>query len=93
MKKKCIHAVVHGRVQGVYFRDYTRREARHLGVCGWVRNLIDGTVEVVAEGAPEDVDRFLAWLHEGSPMSKVTAVDFSEETQCNNYSSFVVRYG
>ncbi len=93
MEKKCIHAVVHGRVQGVYFRDYTRREAHRLGVCGWVRNLIDGTVEVVAEGAPEDVDSLLAWLHTGSPMSEVTAVDFSEEDQCNDYSSFVVRYG
>jgi len=93
MKKKCIHAVVHGRVQGVYFRDYTRREALRLGVCGWVRNLMDGTVEVVAEGAPEDVDRLVAWLHEGSPMAQVTAVDIREEPRDRHYSSFVVRYG
>ncbi len=90
--KKCIHAIVHGRVQGVYFRDYTRREALRLGVCGWVRNLIDGTVEVLAEGPPEAVDSLLAWLHTGSPMSEVTKVD-SREEQPDNYSSFVVRYG
>ncbi len=92
MEKKCIHAIVHGRVQGVYFRDYTKREAQRLGVCGWVRNLIDGTVEVFIEGAPEDVDDMLAWLHTGSPMSEVTAVDFQEEPTNKHYSSFVVRY-
>ncbi len=90
--KKCIHAIVHGRVQGVYFRDYTRREALRLGVCGWVRNLIDGTVEVLAEGPPEAVDSLLVWLHTGSPMSEVTKVD-SREEKPDNYSSFVVRYG
>ncbi len=92
MDKKCIHAIVHGRVQGVYFRDYTRREAQRLGVCGWVRNLIDGTVEVVAEGVPEDVDSLLSWLHKGSPMSEVTAVDAVEEPPDNHFSSFVIRY-
>lgn len=92
MKKKCIHAIVHGRVQGVYFRDYTRREAQRLGVCGWVRNLIDGTVEVLAEGTPEAVDSLLAWLYTGSPMSEVSTVDFQEQAPDKHYSSFVVRY-
>jgi len=92
MAKKCIHAVVHGRVQGVFFRDYTRQEARRLGLGGWVRNLIDGTVEVLVEGAPEDVDRLVAWLYTGSPMAEVTAVDVQEQAADNRFADFVVRY-
>ncbi|MCF6186008.1 MAG: acylphosphatase [Desulfobulbaceae bacterium] len=90
MGKKCIHAIVHGRVQGVFFRDYTRREAQRLCVGGWVRNLPDNTVEVLFEGAAGEVDRLLAWLHTGSPMAEVTGVDSREQPAENSFTEFVI---
>ena len=66
---------VHGRVQGVWFRESTRREAEPLGIAGHAINLPDGTVEVFAVGAPEALRVLEAWLHSGPPMSRVTRVD------------------
>jgi acylphosphatase len=70
-----LHAIVHGRVQGVFFRDSTRREATGLGLGGWVRNLPDGTVEVYAEGDRAGLDRLHAWLYRGPEAARVTRVD------------------
>ena len=55
-----VHVIVRGRVQGVYFRDYTRREAQALGVNGWVRNLPDRSVEAVIEGEAGSVESSLS---------------------------------
>ena len=92
MEQKRIHAIVHGRVQGVWFRDHTLKEARRLGLVGWVRNLTDGTVEVVAQGEPHQVDALLAWLHEGSPLAEVEQVDWREEPAGDDLSLFTVLY-
>ena len=69
---------VHGRVQGVWFRDSTRREARQLGITGYAINLPDGNVEVLACGASNALDELADWLQSGPPMAKVTRVDVSE---------------
>lgn len=74
-----VRAVVHGRVQGVFYRDSCRNEARRLGVRGWVRNRPDGTVEVVAEGPRDRVDRLLTWCRHGPPRAAVTAVSVTDE--------------
>ena len=66
---------VHGRVQGVWFRESTRREAMQLGIAGHAINLPEGTVEVLAVGAPEALRVLEAWLHSGPPMARVTKVD------------------
>jgi acylphosphatase len=71
--------VVEGRVQGVWFRDSTRREAERLGLAGWVRNLPDGTVEAVFEGAPPAVASAVAWARRGPENAVVTAVFESAE--------------
>lgn len=71
--------VVDGRVQGVFFRDSCRREAAAAGVAGWVRNLHDGRVEVVAEGARAAVERLVAWCRRGPSRAVVTAVQVHEE--------------
>ena len=92
MGKKCMHARIHGRVQGVFFRDYTRKKAQELGLSGWVRNCADSTVETRFEGAAEDVDRMVAWLHTGSPLSAVTRVESREEEPDNRSASFIIRY-
>jgi len=67
--------VVHGRVQGVYFRADCASQARARGVSGWVSNQPDGTVYAEFEGEAEDVDAVIAWCHSGSPQSTVTGVD------------------
>ncbi|SIN88381.1 acylphosphatase [Sulfurivirga caldicuralii] len=72
-----LHALVSGRVQGVWFRAYTQRKARELGLTGWVRNLPDGRVEVVAEGPRPQLEALAQWLWQGSPLSKVTDVSLS----------------
>ena len=69
---------VHGRVQGVWFRDSTRREAERLGVAGYAINLPDGKVEVLACGEPAAVSELQAWLHHGPPMARVTKVEVAE---------------
>jgi acylphosphatase len=71
--------VVHGRVQGVFFRDTARRMARSRGVAGWVRNTPEGTVEAVFEGEPEPVDELVRWCEQGPRGASVDRVDVSEE--------------
>jgi acylphosphatase len=70
-----LHAIVRGRVQGVGFREFTRRHAAALGLAGWVRNLPDGTVELEAEGPRPALDELLRYLHTGPRLSRVDAVD------------------
>jgi acylphosphatase len=66
---------VYGRVQGVFFRASTEREADGLGLSGHALNLPDGSVEVLACGAPADVERLRRWLDHGPPMARVERVD------------------
>lgn len=72
--------VVHGRVQGVFFRDTIRRHADRRGVSGWVRNNADGTVEAVLEGEPDALERVVELCREGPRGSVVDRVDVFEET-------------
>lgn len=72
------HALIRGRVQGVYFRASTAQEARSLGVRGWVRNVGDD-VEAVFEGPRALVERMLAWSHDGPPRASVDRVDVEWE--------------
>ena len=69
------HVVVHGRVQGVWFRQSTRRCALEQGLAGWVRNRPDGTVEAVFEGEARAVDRALAFVRRGPEHARVDRVD------------------
>jgi acylphosphatase len=73
------HVVVHGQVQGVYFRDSVRRLARELGVSGWIRNRPDGAVEAALEGAPDAVERIIEWSHQGPLGARVDQVEVYEE--------------
>jgi acylphosphatase len=73
------HVVVHGFVQGVFFRDTVHRQAVSAGVTGWVRNNWDGTVEAVFEGDAAAVDRLVTLCHKGPRGARVDRVDVSEE--------------
>jgi acylphosphatase len=87
-----LHAIVHGRVQGVNFRYYTRRRAVELGLGGYVRNVWDGTVEVVAEGPRSALDELLAFLRVGPRGSIVTEVSAQWPAPTSNFERFEVRY-
>jgi acylphosphatase len=70
--------VVHGRVQGVFFRDTTRREAERRGVAGWVRNVDDGTVEARFEGLADAVDALVTFAAHGPPEAEVLRIEVDE---------------
>jgi acylphosphatase len=67
MALKQLQLLVRGRVQGVYFRASTQREARRLGITGWVKNRADGTIEIVAEGEEVSIRELYGWAQKGPP--------------------------
>jgi len=71
----CLSCIVNGRVQGVFFRASTQRQAQQLGISGYAKNLSDGSVEVLACGDADAVQQLSAWLWVGPPASRVTAVE------------------
>jgi acylphosphatase len=82
--------VVHGRVQGVFFRDSTRQRAEAAGVTGWVANRPDGTVEAVFEGNDEAVESLVRWMHDGPRGADVDRVDPGDQDP-EGLSGFDVR--
>jgi len=83
--------VVHGRVQGVFFRDSCRREAVREGVGGWVRNRVDGTVEAVFEGDAAAVEQLTRWCQDGPPHAEVDRVEAIDESPQGEVDTFEVR--
>ncbi len=75
----CVRVVVHGRVQGVAFRMFTRQEALRLGVRGWVRNRPDRTVEATFEGPAEAVSAAVEWCQRGPSWARVDRVETTRE--------------
>lgn len=91
MSRTRVRVLVGGRVQGVFFRDTTRRRAQELGLTGWVRNLPDGRVEAVFEGAEKDVRAAVDFVRRGPPLSDVTHFEVTEETPRGDLDTFSVR--
>lgn len=86
---KTLHLVMHGRVQGVWYRDSMRREAVKLGVNGWCCNRGDGTVEAMVQGEPVAVDALLAWAHRGPELAQVSRVDVADGS--GSFEDFAIR--
>ena len=88
-----LHAYVEGKVQGVYFRATTRERAKELGLVGWVRNLPDGRVELVAVGDRAALDALAEFCHQGPPGARVTRVvtDVGEPDAGEEHPAFVIR--
>jgi acylphosphatase len=82
--------LIHGQVQGVFFRDTARRQAESHGVAGWVNNRSDGSVEAVFEGDDDDVEAMIAFCRQGPRGAEVAGVDVSEE-QPEDLRGFEVR--
>ncbi|MFH1321706.1 MAG: acylphosphatase [Bacteroidota bacterium] len=88
---KHINITVHGKVQGVWFRDSTRTEARKLGIKGIVRNEPNGSVYIEAEEEPGKLEEFVKWCHSGPELAVVTNVAV-REGELKNFSEFVISY-
>lgn len=90
MDKSAAHLIVRGRVQGVFFRASAQEVAGSLNLQGWARNCPDGSVEILAQGSPKELDKFIEWCRKGPVSASVTQVDLDwvapEETQ-----SFVIK--
>jgi len=90
MEKRRATLRIRGKVQGVYYRESSRREAMRLGLTGWVRNLSDGSVEAVAEGTPEALEAFVTWCHRGPTQARVTDVERADAEARGEFSTFTV---
>ena len=92
MVQKRIHIFIIGRVQGVFFRQSTRVMAIKNNVTGWVKNLNDGRVEIVAEGETQNIDNLIIWCKTGPANSRVDEFELSEENFTSEFENFEVRY-
>ena len=84
--------IVKGRVQGVFYRDSTKNEADRLGVKGYVKNLVNGSVEAVFEGETTDVTHMIEWCYKGPSASRVDHVQIQETALISNFQTFEIRY-
>jgi acylphosphatase len=90
---KTQHLRIHGRVQGVWFRESMRAEAERLGVTGWVRNAPDGSVEAVVQGAETAVDALVDWARIGPPQARVDRIKIEPVETNGLFSGFEKRVG
>ena len=88
--KTTMHSFVSGRVQGVCFRMATREQAMLHGITGWVRNLPDGRVEVMASGDETQLQQLQEWLHKGPDMARVLKVE-NKESEHQQFDGFSIR--
>ena len=86
-----LRIVVTGRVQGVFFRQATAEQARSLAITGWVRNLADGSVEILAEGQRSSLEMLLAWAHHGPLHARVDGVEAEWHQAAHESVQFRVR--
>ncbi len=86
------HIRVSGRVQGVFFRYTTKEVAERNGLAGYVRNLADGRVEIVAEGEREQLEKLIAWSRRGPAGASVEGLEVKWETPLNSFSTFRITW-
>ena len=87
-----LHLKIYGDVQGVFFRANTQSAASKIGVSGWVRNLPDGSVEVLAEGEKEKLEKLLRWCRHGPASATVERIEEGWSEGKKEFSDFEVRY-
>ena len=86
------HILVSGIVQGIFFRAHTKNAAQNLDLVGWVRNLRDGRVEIVAEGTKAALEQLLSWCHKGPPHARVDDVNATWNEATGEYTGFEIKY-
>ena len=90
MRKRTI-LKISGKVQGVFFRDSSRIEAKELNLSGWVKNTTDGTVEILAEGEDKDLKKFIEWCKYGPDHAEVEKVDVKWLDSAGQFSDFLIK--
>lgn len=91
-EKTRVHIFVSGKVQGVFFREKTRRLAEALGLTGWARNLPDGRVEIIAEGEKEKIEEILEFARRGSKMAKVDGIEVEWQEFRGEFKNFDIKF-
>ncbi|PIR71617.1 MAG: acylphosphatase [Candidatus Nealsonbacteria bacterium CG_4_9_14_3_um_filter_37_13] len=91
-QKVRVHLFVSGLVQGVFFRSKTRARAEELGLFGWVRNLEDGRVEILAEGEKEKLEKLVEWAKKGPDSAKINGLDVEWQEYKGEFKDFEIRY-
>ena len=89
---RTVHVMIHGTVQGVWFRANTEKQAMKRDLVGWVRNTVDGEVEAVFQGDDDAVEDMIKWCHRGPPLSMVEKVEKTNRKFDDSLQSFKVRY-
>ena len=89
--RKQINLKIYGKVQGVFFRDSSRAEAKELNLSGWVNNETDGTVEIVAEGEDKDLIKFIEWCKYGPDHAEVEKVNIKWLGHTNQFTDFLIK--
>ena len=87
-----VHIFISGKVQGVFFRQFTQEKAQELELVGWIRNLSDGRVEALIEGDKEKIDKLLIHLKQGSPLSKVEHIKVNYKKYQGEFEMFEITY-
>jgi acylphosphatase len=90
MANKRVELIIRGRVQGVFFRAAAQREARRLGITGWVKNRTDGSLEVTAEGEEESIRELAGWAQHGPSAARVDHVDVRWRGYSGEFPEFVI---
>ena len=92
MKKQCVHILIRGKVQGVFFRQALKVFAVKNNVHGWVRNLKDNRVEALVEGDDKSVNLIIEWVNHGPANARVDEIKFNNEEFKNEFTTFEVLY-
>ena len=88
--KKRVHLIISGKVQGVWYRSYTKDKAQKIGLTGWVRNLENGDVEAIFEGDEKGVEQMIIFCYSGSPLSKVDDIQTMYEEYIDEFQEFLI---
>jgi acylphosphatase len=81
---------IYGQVQGVFFRSETQKKAVELGLTGWVKNNFDGSVEILAEGEKDSLEKIVEWCYEGSDRAKVEKIDYNWLDYMGEFNDFKI---
>lgn len=87
-----VNIFVAGLVQGVFFRSQTKNKAEELGLLGWVRNLADGRVEILAEGEKDKLEKLVNWAKKGPDLARVDGLETNWQEFKGEFEDFEIRY-
>ena len=88
---KRVHLIITGRVQGVWYRSYTKDKAQKIGLTGWIRNLENGDVEAIFEGEEKAIEEMIVWCYSGSPLAEIDDIQTMYEKFSDEFEEFTIQ--